>query len=96
MKVRGWAAWQGAMNPARDPHLFQSLALQILGNGSLAWGARESSGVRKNPEELFQARLKESVFTRLPLWAAQDSGGVNGSETIRGEPSPQCDRQRAQ
>ena len=72
--------------------LFQSLAIQVLGNCSLVWGAREGGELRKDLRSLSLARLEESVCEEAAVRGCPKSGGVNGSEIIRGEPSPQCDR----
>jgi hypothetical protein len=93
VKVQSWEAWQGEVQslPAVQ-ELFQSLALQVLGNCFLAWGAREGGEVRMDLRRLFQARLEECVYGEAAVTGCPKSGGVNGSEIIRGESSPQCDR----
>jgi hypothetical protein len=63
-----------------------------LGNCSLAWGAREGREVRKDLESLFLARLEASVCEKAAVKGRPKYGGVNGSEIIRGEPSPHRDR----
>ena len=55
MKVQSSEAWQGRSVPRRIQELFQSFAIQVLGNCSLAWGAGEGREVRKDLRGLFLA-----------------------------------------
>ncbi len=86
-QLSGWD-----FHPLAVQELFQSLAIQVLGNCSLAWGAREGRGVRKDLRRLFLARLEASVCEQAAVTGCPKSGGANGSEIIRGESSPQCYR----
>jgi hypothetical protein len=92
VKLQSWEAWQGRSVPACSPRTVSILSHSGFGQLLLGIGFKGGREVRKNLGSLFLARVEASVSEKAAVTGCPKSGGANGSEIIRGEPSPQCDR----